>query len=177
MRGFFSTGIRMEFRLLRRASGVGMGQETCAPRPGNCHNSYRIGNLPLESPLRNSWPRRHKTSHPTEISPFNRSDRPVFRYAGRQYAQQCSRGTFPSLKRRGGCAVNKMSRSYLVPRRRGGAKRKPDRAQPQEKFGEMVRPEDSAGLTTPAAPFKGGFAIFSLMSRPPLLFKGGESSR
>ena len=66
------------------------------------------------------------------------------------------------------------SRSYLVPRRRGGAKRKPDRAQPQEKFGEMVRPEDSAGLTTPAAPFKGGFAIFSLMSRPPLLFKEGN---
>src|SRR5437870_8471256 len=67
-----------------------------------------------------------------------------------------------SLGRRGGCAVNKKSRSYLVPRRRGG------------QFGEMVRPEDSAGLTTPAAPFKGGFAIFSLMSRPPLLFKEGN---
>src|SRR5437016_8151563 len=29
----------------------------------------------------------------------------------------------------------------------------------------MIRPEDSAGLTTPSVPFKGGFAIFSLMSR------------
>ena len=50
----------------------------------------------------------------------------------------------------------------------------------------MVRPEDSAGLflrlrpiglalrATPAAPFKGGFAIFSLMLRPPLLFKEGN---
>jgi len=38
----------------------------------------------------------------------------------------------------------------------------------------MIRPEDSAGLTTPSAPFKGGFAIFSLMSRPPLLFKEGN---
>src|SRR5207249_932952 len=41
-------------------------------------------------------------------------------------------------------------------------------------FGEMVRPEDSAGLTTPSAPFKGGCAIFLLMSRPPLLFKEGN---
>src|SRR5207247_1738903 len=44
----------------------------------------------------------------------------------------CSRhrwdASIPSLKRRGCCAFNKKSRSYLVPRRRGGP------------FGEMVRP-------------------------------------
>src|SRR5881628_3137333 len=49
---------------------------------------------------------------------------------------------FPSLKRRGGCAIKKMSRSNLSSRRRGGAKRKPDRAQPQEKIGEIFRPEE-----------------------------------
>jgi len=32
---------------------------------------------------------------------------------------------------------------------RGGAKRKPDRAQPQEKFGEIFRPKHFAELTTP----------------------------
>src|SRR5436309_11147317 len=35
-----------------------------------------------------------------------------------------------------------MSRSNLSSRRRGGAKRKPDRAQPQEKIGEIFRPEE-----------------------------------
>ena len=68
----------------------------------------------------------------------------------------------PLLEKEGGCAFNKKSRSYLLSRRRGG------------QFGAMVRPEDSAGLTTPSAPFKGGFAIFSLVSRPPLLFKEGN---
>jgi len=40
-----------------------------------------------------------------------------------------------------------------VPKRRGrgGAKRKPDRAQPQEKFGEIFRPKHLAELTTPSA--------------------------
>jgi hypothetical protein len=41
----------------------------------------------------------------------------------------------------------------------GGAKRKPDRAQPQEKFGEMFRPEDFAELTTPAAPLWNGIIL------------------
>src|SRR5437016_2071612 len=49
---------------------------------------------------------------------------------------------FPSLKRRGGCAIKKISRSNLSSRRRGGAKRKSDRAQPQEKIGEIFRPEE-----------------------------------
>ena len=31
-----------------------------------------------------------------------------------------------------------------------------------------------AELTTPSAPFKGDFAASFLMSRPPLLFKGGK---
>src|SRR5207253_1887725 len=35
-----------------------------------------------------------------------------------------------------------MSRSNLSSRRRGGAKRKPDRAQPQEKVGEILRLEE-----------------------------------
>src|SRR5438105_14804585 len=37
---------------------------------------------------------------------------------------------FPSLKRRGGCAIKKMSRSNLSSRRRGG------------QFGENFRPEE-----------------------------------
>jgi len=49
---------------------------------------------------------------------------------------------FPSLKRRGGCAIKKMSRRNLSSRRRGGGKRKPDRAQPQEKIGVIFRPEE-----------------------------------
>src|SRR5438067_11805563 len=53
-----------------------------------------------------------------------------------------SQALFPSLKRRGGCAIKKISRSNLSSRRRGGAKRKPDRAQPQEKIGEIFRPEE-----------------------------------
>jgi len=61
----------------------------------------------------------------------------------------------------------------LKRRRRGGAKRKPDRAQPQEKFGEMFRREDFAELTTPSAPLWNG-TIF-LMARPPLLCKEGNN--
>jgi hypothetical protein len=33
----------------------------------------------------------------------------------------------------------------------------------------------SLELTTPAAPFEGGFAAFFLMARPPLLFQEGNS--
>ena len=54
-----------------------------------------------------------------------------------------------------------------------GGKRKPDRAQPQEKFGEMFRRQDFAELTTPSAPLWNG-TIF-LMAWPPLLCKEGNN--
>src|SRR5437867_7487012 len=82
---------------------------------------------------------------------------------------------FPSLKRRGGCATKKMSRSNLSSRRRGGAKRKPDRAQPQEKIGEIFRPEEFAELTTRSAALR-RLRAFLLMPHPPLLFKEGNVS-
>jgi hypothetical protein len=60
------------------------------------------------------------------------------------------RAIFPSSLRRGGCAVNEMSRSILCPRRRGG-------------YARRIYPFP----TTPSAPLTGGFAKFCLMSRPP----------
>ena len=39
---------------------------------------------------------------------------------------------------------------------------------------KCFRPEDFAELTTPSAPYKGGFAAAFSMSRPPLLFKEGK---
>src|SRR5438477_12229351 len=82
---------------------------------------------------------------------------------------------FPSLQRRGGCAIKEMSRSNLSSRRRGGAKRKPDRAQPQEKIGEIFRPEEFTELTTPSAALR-RLRAFLLMPQPPLLFKEGNVS-
>src|SRR5437879_5775677 len=65
----------------------------------------------------------------------------------------------------------KQGNQRLLRRRGGGGLAT---ALPSGQIGAMIRPEDSAGLTTLSAPFKGGFAIFSLMSRPPLLFKEGN---
>src|SRR6267143_1728708 len=69
---------------------------------------------------------------------------------------------FPSSQRRGGRAVNKKSRSHLIPRRRGG------------QFGEMFRPEDFAELTTPAAPNRKG-NIFSWRVHPSSARRGLSS--
>ena len=72
--------------------------------------------------------------------------------------------TFPSLKRRGGCAVKEKTRSLLIPRRRGG------------ETGEIFRPEGFAGLTTPSAPSKVlRDILFDVASTPP--FQGGENSK
>src|SRR6266436_9821199 len=62
---------------------------------------------------------------------------------------------FPSLKRRGGCAIKKMSRSNLSSRRRGG--------------------QIGAELTTPSAALR-RLRAFLLMPQPPLLFKEGNVS-
>src|SRR5262249_15568789 len=59
---------------------------------------------------------------------------------------------------------------------RGGAKRKPDRAQPQEKFGEIFRPKHFAELTTPSAPLR-RLRDLLLLAQPPLLFKEGKKRR
>src|SRR6184192_286146 len=83
---------------------------------------------------------------------------------------------FPSLKRRGGCAIKKMSRSNLSSRRRGGAKRKPDRAQPQEKIGEIFRPEEFRRTDHPVCGASEASRLFiNAAATPP--FQGGECVR
>src|SRR5207244_11519418 len=58
---------------------------------------------------------------------------------------------------------------------RGGAKRKPDRAQPQEKTGGIYRPNHLAELTTPSARNKvASRLLIDRAATPP--FQGGESS-
>src|SRR5262252_2425674 len=71
-------------------------------------------------------------------------------------------GIFPSLKRRGGCAIQKISRRILGSRRRGG------------RFGELFRPKDFAERTTPSAALL-WLRDFLLMPHPPLLFKEGKT--
>jgi hypothetical protein len=67
---------------------------------------------------------------------------------------------FPSLKRRGGCGINKKLRSH------------------RSAADGVVRSANCSGLnnfaelTTPAAPFRNG--SISLMAQPPLLFKEGN---
>src|ERR1700756_2073960 len=68
------------------------------------------------------------------------------------------------------CAIKKMSRSNLSSRRRGGAKRKPDRAQPQEKIGEIFRPEESRRTDHPACGASEASRPF-INAAIPLLFK------
>src|SRR5438094_5704149 len=83
---------------------------------------------------------------------------------------------FPSFKRRGGCAIKKMSRSNLSSRRRGGAKRKPDRAQPQEKIGEIFRPEELRRTDHPVCGASEASRLFiNAAATPP--FQGGECVR
>src|SRR5437667_3347273 len=83
---------------------------------------------------------------------------------------------FPSLKRRGGCAIKKMSRSNLSSRRRGGAKRKPDRAQPQGKIGEIFRPEEFRRTDHPVCGASEASRLFiNAAATPP--FQGGECVR
>src|SRR5881227_198870 len=83
---------------------------------------------------------------------------------------------FPSLKRRGGCAIKKMSRSNLSSRRRSGAKRKPDRAQPQEKIGEIFRPEELRRTDHPVCGASEAPRLFvNAAATPP--FQGGECAR
>src|SRR5205807_9450272 len=83
---------------------------------------------------------------------------------------------FPSLQRRGGCAIKKMSRSNLSTRRRGGAKRKPDRAQPQEKIGEIFRPEEFRRTDHPVCGTSEASRLFiNAAATPP--FQGGECVR
>src|SRR5712691_5163043 len=78
-------------------------------------------------------------------------------------------GSFPSSQRRGGCAINKKARSYLISRRRGGAKREPDRAKPHKKFGATFRRSDH-----PVRSFQRWlrYIFIDVASTPPL--RGGE---
>src|SRR5207244_6330111 len=63
--------------------------------------------------------------------------------------------------------------SLPIWRGRGGAKRKPDRAKPQQKFGEIFRPEHFAKLTTPSAAVSvASRLLIDAAATPPL--RGGE---
>src|SRR5919108_2697275 len=71
---------------------------------------------------------------------------------------------FPSLKRRGGCAIKKMSRSNLRSRRRGG------------QIGEIFRPEEFRRTDHPVCGASEASRLFiSAAATPP--FQGGECVR
>jgi hypothetical protein len=67
---------------------------------------------------------------------------------------------FPSLKRRGGCAINEMD-----PFRNGAAG--------VVSSAKLFRPQQFADLTTPSAALR-WLRNFLLMPQPPLLFKEGN---
>src|SRR5215831_21199910 len=68
---------------------------------------------------------------------------------------------FPSLKRRGGCAVQKISRSHFSPRRRGG------------QTGEIIRPERFRGTDHPVCGSSvASHLLIDAAATPP--FQGGE---
>src|SRR5919108_5643908 len=68
---------------------------------------------------------------------------------------------FPSLKRRGGCAIKKISRSNLSSRRRGG------------QIGEILRPEEFRRTDHPVCGASEASRLFiNAASTPP--FQGGE---
>jgi hypothetical protein len=69
-------------------------------------------------------------------------------------------GAFPSLKRRGGYGINKSCEATEAPQTGWSVRR------------NCSGLNNSAELTTPAAPFRKG--SISLMARPPLLFKEGN---
>src|SRR5438552_13176785 len=68
-----------------------------------------------------------------------------------------------------------MSRSNLSSRRRGGAKRKPDRASLKRSSAKSLGLKSFAELTTPSAALR-RLRAFLLMPQPPLLFKEGNVS-
>src|SRR5207253_7684699 len=71
---------------------------------------------------------------------------------------------FPSLKRRGGCAIKKMSRSNLSSRRRGG------------QIGEIYRPEEFRRSDHPVCGASEASHLFiNAAATPP--FQGGECVR
>src|SRR5207302_4500892 len=71
---------------------------------------------------------------------------------------------FPSLKRRGGCAIKKMSRSNLSSRRRGG------------QIGEIFRPEEFRRTDHPVCGASEASRLFSNAAATPP-FQGGECVR
>src|SRR5215472_13554978 len=75
----------------------------------------------------------------------------------------CRASIFPSLKRRGGCAVKNHREATLV------------RADGVVSAAKVYRPEGFAGLTTPSAALR-WLRIFLLMPQPPLLFKEGSGA-
>src|SRR3989441_12636198 len=74
------------------------------------------------------------------------------------------RTVFPSLKRRGGCAIKKISRSNLSSRRRGG------------QIGEILRPEEFRRTDHPVCGASEASRLFiNAADTPP--FQGGECVR
>ena len=74
---------------------------------------------------------------------------------------ELNQATFPSLKRRGGCGINKKMRSHRIA------------ADGVVSSAKAFRPNDFAGLTTPSARTKVASRYF-LTAHPPLLFKEGN---
>src|SRR5438094_10678530 len=76
----------------------------------------------------------------------------------------CNQALFPSLKRRGGCAIKKISRSNLSSRRRGG------------QIGEIFRPEEFRRTDHPVCGASEASRLFiNAAATPP--FQGGECVR
>src|SRR6516165_9308080 len=73
----------------------------------------------------------------------------------------CRASIFPSLKRRGGCGINQISRSHRIA------------ADGVVRSAKAFRPNDFAGLTTPSARTKVASRYF-WPAHPPLLFKEGN---
>src|SRR5437879_11452716 len=83
---------------------------------------------------------------------------------------------FPSLQRRGGCAIKKMSRSNLSSRRRGVARSaSPIGRSLKKRSAKSLGLKSFAELTTPSAALR-RLRAFLLMPQPPLLFKEGNVS-
>jgi len=80
---------------------------------------------------------------------------------------------FASLKRRGGCAVKKISRSHLCPRRRARSASAIARSRKCGQTGEILGLNTFAELTTPSAALR-WLRGFLFMPQPPLLFKEGN---
>ena len=114
-------------------------------------SSFQVPNSPMSDPL-----------HVTHTGQWIFDSQNQLIHTVYEGVNELESSEFPSSQRRGGCAVNLMSRSHLFSRRRGG------------QFGKVFSPEMFRQSDHPVRSIKGGFAT-SFMSRPPLLCEEGNS--